>query len=159
MARDPIPTWFFAVVVVRRADRFLLVRERTHGQLWYLPAGRAEFGETLQAAACRETMEEAGVAITLTGVLRIEHSLIVGGARIRAIFIGEPADDRPPKSEADSESMGAEWVSIDELGNYPLRGPEAEALLRYVASGAPVYQLGLLASEWTPLVQTQQPER
>jgi len=71
MASDPIPTWFFAVVVVRRADRFLLVRERKHGQTWYLPAGRVEPGETLSAAACRETMQEAGIAITLTGVLRI----------------------------------------------------------------------------------------
>jgi phosphatase NudJ len=150
MARDPIPTWFFAVVVVRRADRFLLVRERKHGQSWYLPAGRAEFGETLQAAACRETMEEAGVAITLTGVLRVEHSLILGGARIRAIFIAEPADDRPPKSEADAESLGAEWVSLDDLRNYSFRGPDVEALLRYVANGGPVYPLAVLASEGMP---------
>ena len=150
MARDPIPTWFFAVVVVRRADRFLLVRERKHGQSWYLPAGRAEFGETLQAAACRETMEEAGVAITLTGVVRIEHSLILGGARIRAIFIAEPADDRPPKSEGDDESLGAEWVSLDQLENYSFRGPDVEALLRYVADGGPVYPLAVLAAEGMP---------
>ena len=50
LARDPIATWFFAVVVVRLDDRFLLVHERKHGQLWYLPAGRAEPGETLVAA-------------------------------------------------------------------------------------------------------------
>ena len=150
MAGDPIPTWFFAVVVVRRADRFLLVRERKHGQTWYLPAGRVEFGETLQAAARRETMEEAGIAITLTGVLRIEHSLGVDGARIRAIFIAEPADDRPPKSESDAESLGAAWVSIDELESYAFRGPDVEALLRYVANGGRVYPLGVLASEGMP---------
>ena len=40
MARTPIPTWCFAIVVVRRGDQFLLVQERSHGQPWYLPAGR-----------------------------------------------------------------------------------------------------------------------
>jgi hypothetical protein len=38
MPRDPIPTWFFVLVVVRLDNRFLLVHEATHGQLWYLPA-------------------------------------------------------------------------------------------------------------------------
>jgi len=35
--RSAIPTWFFAVVVVRKGDRFLLVHERKRGQLWHLP--------------------------------------------------------------------------------------------------------------------------
>lgn len=74
MAREPIPTWCFAVVVVRRGDRFLLVHERKHGQLWYLPAGRVEPGESFATAACRETLEEAGVPIRVTGLIRVEHS-------------------------------------------------------------------------------------
>jgi len=28
-------TWFFAMVLVQRDDRFVLVRERKHGQRWY----------------------------------------------------------------------------------------------------------------------------
>src|SRR4051812_25175444 len=65
MAREPIPTWFFALVVVRKGDRFLLVQEHEHGQLWYLPAGRVEPGEGLCAAALRETLEESGVPVVL----------------------------------------------------------------------------------------------
>jgi phosphatase NudJ len=55
--RDPIPTWFSAVAVVRRpADgRFLLVHERRHRQPWYPPAGRVEPGESCAEAAVRET--------------------------------------------------------------------------------------------------------
>ena len=55
MSRLPIPTWFFVLVVVRRGEQFLLVHERKHGQLWYLPAGRVEPGETFVEAAVRET--------------------------------------------------------------------------------------------------------
>ena len=56
MAREPIPTWYFVLVAVRRDDRFLLVHERQHGQMWYLPAGRVEEGEELLQAAHRETL-------------------------------------------------------------------------------------------------------
>jgi hypothetical protein len=69
MARDPIPTWFFAVVVVRHGNRFLLVQERKHNQLWYLPAGRAEFGESLADAALRETSRNPSQGAA-DGVLR-----------------------------------------------------------------------------------------
>src|SRR6185503_6134061 len=151
MARDPIPSWFFVLVVVRKGDRFLLVHERKHGQLWYLPAGRAELGETLEAAACRETFEEAGLRVRLTGVIRVEHSPIPGGARVRAVFLAEPIDDTQPKSVPDSESLGAAWVSVAELAQYPLRGPEVEDLLRYVDEGAAVYPLTLLVPEDAPL--------
>lgn len=71
MARTAIPTWFFVLVVVRRGDRFLVVHERKHGQLWYLPAGRVEPGESFAAAAARETREEAGIPIHLEGVARM----------------------------------------------------------------------------------------
>jgi phosphatase NudJ len=147
MARTPIPTWYFALVVVRHQDRFLLVHERKHGQLWYLPAGRAEQGETLPMAACRETLEETSVPIRLTGLLRLEHTPVPGGARVRAIFLAEPTDNREPKSVPDEESLEAAWVSLPELSRYPLRGNEVEELLRYVANGGSVYPLTLLQPE------------
>ena len=50
MPREPIPTWCYALVVVRRGERFLLVHESSHGQLWYLPAGRVEPGETFRTS-------------------------------------------------------------------------------------------------------------
>jgi 8-oxo-dGTP pyrophosphatase MutT (NUDIX family) len=149
--REPIPTWFFALVVVRHEGRFLLVHERKHGQLWYLPAGRAEFGESLPEAACREALEETGVAIRLTGLIRIEHSPMPGGARVRAVFLGEPTGDPRPKSSPDAESLGAAWVPMDELPNYPLRGQEVAEALRYVAAGGPVYPLEVLQPEGAPL--------
>ena len=70
MSREPIAAWLFAVAIVRKADRFLLVHERKHGQRWYLPAGRVEPGESFAEAAIRETAEEAGVVIRLCGLLR-----------------------------------------------------------------------------------------
>jgi phosphatase NudJ len=150
-AREPIPTWFFAMVVARKGDRFLVVHERKHGQGWYLPAGRVEPGESIADAAVRETLEETGVPVRLDGVLRVEHSPSMSGtARCRVFFTASPVDDRPPRATPNEESLGAAWVTLDELGRLPLRGDEVLALFRHVAAGGPVYPLSVLALEGAP---------
>jgi len=154
MSRDPIPTWYFAVVVVRHGDRFLLVQERKHGQRWYLPAGRAEPGESLAEAAARETLEESGVRVRLTGVLRVEHSPSPRRARLRAVYLAEPSGDTKTKQEPDDESLRAEWVSLSELDQYEMRGPEVEQLLRYVADGGKCSPLDIIQEEGMPYVSS-----
>src|SRR3954463_6806574 len=139
MPREAIPTWFFALVVVRKGDRFLLVHEAKHGQPWYLPAGRVEPGESFATAAVRETREEGGIPVRVTGVIRVEHSPSVAGARMRVIFLAEPTDDTPPKSEPDDESLRAAWVALDDLAKLKLRGEEVAELFAYVARGGTVF--------------------
>lgn len=150
MPREPIPTWCFALVVVRKGDRFLLIQESKYGEPWYLPGGRVEAGESFTGAAVRETLEEAGVPIRVTGVIRIEHSPSPAGARMRILFLAEPTDDTPPKSEPDDESLRAAWVALDELPTYKLRGAEVAELFTYVARGGTVYPADLLQAEGAP---------
>ena len=152
MAAEPIPTYYFALVVVRLGRRFLLVQERKDAQRWYLPAGRVEPGETIADAAVRETREEAGIDVVLEGVLRVEHSPRPGGgARCRVIFVARPADDALPKRVPDAESLGAAWVTLDELDRFALRGDEVRAIFRHVAGGGAVYPLAVLVPEGAPL--------
>jgi 8-oxo-dGTP pyrophosphatase MutT (NUDIX family) len=150
MPRDPIPTWFFVLVAVRRGDRFLLVHERKHGQLWYLPAGRVEPGERLVDAAIRETLEETGVPVELDGLVRIEHTPISGGVRVRVIFTAHPLDDTPPKRQPDEHTLKAAWVTLADMAGLPLRGPKMVSLFRYLADGGPVYPLSMLTYEGAP---------
>jgi phosphatase NudJ len=147
MARAAIPTWFFALVVVRRGERFLLAQERKYGQSWSIPGGRVEVGETLPSAAAREVFEETGLRVRLDGVLRVEHTPSATGARVRVVFVGSPVDDAPPKSVADDESLGAAWLTLDEIRAMPTRGHELVALLELVAGGAPVFPIELLGHE------------
>ncbi len=150
LARVPIPTWFFALAVVRRGDQYLLVHESDKEQLWYLPAGRVEPGETLTAAAERETLEESGVPVRIAGVIRVEHTPRLAGSRVRVIFLAEPIDSTPPKSKPDEESLEAAWVRLRELDRYPLRGEEVRQVLAYVDAGGPIYPLDLLQAEGEP---------
>lgn len=152
MPRAPIPTWCYALVVVRKGDHFLLIQESKYGSPWYLPGGRVEAGETFVAAAAREVLEEAGVPVRVTGLLRIEHSPTPAGARLRVVFLAEPTDDTPPKSEPDDESLRAEWVTLSDLPNYELRGDDVPRYFRYLHEGGAVYPLSVLAAEDAPVV-------
>jgi len=142
------------MVVVRRGDEFLLVHERGHNQSWYLPGGRVEPGERIVDAAVRETLEEAGVRISILGVLRFEHSPHLHGAtRSRVFFLAKPDGDPTPKNEPDEHSLGARWVTLEELQTLPLRGADAAEAIHAVAEGAPLYPLSVLTYEgaaWTP---------
>ncbi len=151
MAREPIPTWYFALVVVHLGDRFLLVHERKHEQQWYLPAGRVEPGESLLEAAQRNTIQEAGIPVILEGILRIEHTVMPKGkVRVRVIFVARPQDSTPPKSKPDDYTLGAGWYSVKDLEELSLRGDEVRQILRYMQAGPPIYPLELLSFEGAP---------
>ena len=148
-ARGPIPTWCFAFVVVRRGDRFLLVEERKHGGGWYLPAGRVELGETFAEAAVRETQEEAGLAIVIDGILRVEHTPMPGGsARLRVIFAASPADpDAEPRTTPNEHTLGARFMTLEETRGVRMRGADARAMIEAVAAGAAVAPASVLTHE------------
>jgi phosphatase NudJ len=150
MSRAGILTWSFAMVIVRLGHRFLVVRERKHGQLWYFPAGRIEPGETVVEAAVRETLEESGVPVQIEGLLRVEHTPSADGNRMRFFLVARPVGDTPPKTTADEHSLEARWVTLAELGTLPLRGHEVLDAFRYVADGGLIAPLSCLTFEGAP---------
>lgn len=142
--RHPIPTWFFALVVVRHRDRFLLIQERRHDQRWYLPAGRVEPAERLVDAAIRETLEESGVEIALDGVLQLQHTPSPRGTRVRVIFTGHPIGGTAGPT---SDSLDARFVSPEEAATLPLRSPQVLRWLTLARRGDVVAPLEILGAE------------
>jgi phosphatase NudJ len=151
MPREPLPTWFIVLVVVRQGDRFLLIQEAKQNQPWYFPAGRVEPGEGFLGAARRETFEEAGIPVMPDGIIRFEHNPLPDGtSRVRLILTAHPTDDTPPKNYADEESLKAAWVTLEEMKRLPLRSLEVLQICLYLAEGGAVYPLDLLTPEGAP---------
>ncbi len=103
--------------VVEREGRFLLVEERTvDGLLLNQPAGHWDEGETLHAAALRETLEESAWEVELTAVLglyaykpaHLDHGFL------RVAFAAKALRHYPQQS-LDSGIERALWMSRDEL--------------------------------------------
>lgn len=109
------PNSTVATIVVKD-DRFLLVEEWSQGRLVYnQPAGHIEKGESLIEAAVRETLEETGWTVRVTGLLGLyinqafEHTTYH-----RHAFIAEPVS-HDPDLPLDKGIEGAVWLNWEEL--------------------------------------------
>lgn len=111
-----------AGAVVLSERRCLLVHEasgRLAGQ-WGIPWGFVEAGETPDAAAARETLEEAGVVIRVTSLLGAASLRNPTGA-LGMVFAGEldPADQSPRGDGV--ETLEARFFSAGDLDDKRLR--------------------------------------
>lgn len=134
MGRRRVPSSFFVFVVVEHHGHVLLVRERKHAQLWYAPAGGLEPGESITEAAIRETMEEAGVAVVPTGLVRVDQEWHRSDAGLvgwwRFVLRARPVGSLEPKRFADEHTLEARWVHPKDISRFPLRHREVVASSR-----------------------------
>jgi ADP-ribose pyrophosphatase YjhB (NUDIX family) len=147
MARTPVPTWSFALVVVKSGRKVALVRDTKDGLAWSLPGGRIESNEELLAAARRFAANEVGVPVELEGLLRLQHTLVDGGeARLRICVVARPADDRPLKTDPDAHSLLAQWFTREQLATLAVTSRDVKQFVDLALDG-PVYPLSLLTWE------------
>lgn len=147
--KAPVPELYaYALVACFRPDtgKMLLVQEHASVGYW-LPGGHVDCGESLSAGAKRECLEEAGVAIKLTGILTMDYlSDPRGFVQLRVTFLAEPKslDDCEPKTLPDFESVGAVWIDPEQVQSVPLRGREPLHAIQHMRSKKPVAPLSML---------------
>jgi 8-oxo-dGTP pyrophosphatase MutT (NUDIX family) len=103
--------------IIERDNRFLMVYEEADGKTVYnQPAGHLDSDETLHQAAIRETLEETGWAIQLTGVVGVNLYTAPsnGVTYLRTTFIGE-ALHHDAQRKLDTGIIEAVWLTYEEL--------------------------------------------
>lgn len=103
--------------VVADGDRFLMIEENIRGELRFnQPAGHLEARETLQAAACREALEETGWEIALDHFIGVQqwHSPVHRHHIVRFAFAGHPLKHHPDRS-LDQGITRALWMTYTEI--------------------------------------------
>jgi 8-oxo-dGTP pyrophosphatase MutT (NUDIX family) len=104
-----------------------MVRETIDGeQVINQPAGHVEPGEDIMAAALRETMEETGWEVAITGFLGFSNAMspTTGITYYRLVFIAEALNFNAD-AEIDNDIDSAEWMTLDEIKD-PTNKPRSE---------------------------------
>lgn len=103
--------------IVERDGRYLLVEEHTRtGLKLNQPAGHLESGESLQAAAARETLEETAwtvVPTALVGIYRWEAA-DTGATFVRFSFAADAIEHDPARS-LDVGIVRELWLTYEEI--------------------------------------------
>jgi 8-oxo-dGTP pyrophosphatase MutT (NUDIX family) len=103
--------------IVERDNRFLMVYEEADGKKVYnQPAGHLDPNETLQQAAIRETLEETGWVVTLTGLVGINLYVAPsnGVTYLRTTFIAEAMSHEVERA-LDTGIIEAIWLTYEEI--------------------------------------------
>ncbi|MER5637479.1 NUDIX domain-containing protein [Kitasatospora sp. NPDC002227] len=113
-----------SVVVVDEVGRILLQR-RTDNGLWALPGGKMELGESIAGCGIRETREETGIDIEITGIVGTYtnpgHVFAYDDGEVRQEFsvclLGRPVGGT---LRASDESFEVAWYTPAEVDALPM---------------------------------------
>jgi 8-oxo-dGTP diphosphatase len=130
-----VPSVFIAV---RNPKGHLLLVCRCDIGAWELPGGRVDVGENAVDTAVRETAEEAGIRVHVTGLVGLftdpDHLVSSPGGEVRQQFVvllHGRAEGGVPRGDL-SETSAAAWVDVADLPGLliepPVRGWIGHAL-------------------------------
>ncbi|MEV4275849.1 NUDIX hydrolase [Actinoplanes xinjiangensis] len=112
------------VFVLDDRDRVLLIR-RTDNNLWAIPGGAQDFGESIAEAAVRETREESGIDVEVVGIVGTytnpRHVVAYSDGEVRQqfsiCFRARYLGGTPTPSDESSE---VRWTPREDLDSIPI---------------------------------------
>ncbi|MEV6954008.1 NUDIX domain-containing protein [Streptomyces sp. NPDC051183] len=113
-----------SAVVVDESGNVLLQR-RTDNGMWALPGGKMDLGETIGDCAVRETFEETGITVEITGIVGTYtnpgHVFAYDDGEVRQEFsiclLGRPTGGALRTSD---ESFEVAWFAPDAIDALPM---------------------------------------
>lgn len=109
-------------VLIEEGDRYLLIKEATFkwkGK-WFLPGGGVKKGERPELAVLRETKEEAGVDVELTGIFYVKCYQGALQSKLHIYYTGRVIGGEP-KRKANRHSLEAAWFTYEQIRHLPVR--------------------------------------
>jgi 8-oxo-dGTP diphosphatase len=132
---DRRPTLAVSICVLGPEGALLVERGREPFKgRFSLPGGRVEFGETLEAAARRELLEETGIAVASADFLRLHETMGETHHTVIAVHRASLPEEAAPIAADDAASL--RFVPLDEIGRLEAQGRTTPGLAAVVLSAA-----------------------
>ncbi len=120
-------------VLIEKENRYLLIQEASlkwRGK-WFLPGGSVKRGESPEDAVIRETREEAGCDVRLDGIFYIKCYVGFFSNKLHIYYTGSIVQGNI-KSFEDKHSIGAKWLTYEEIKVLPLRQKMLKILEKHI---------------------------
>ncbi|MGH3850149.1 MAG: NUDIX hydrolase [Pseudonocardiaceae bacterium] len=112
--------------ILDSAGRLLMIR-RTDNDLYAIPGGAQEIGETISKTVLREVQEETGILVEVTGLIGVysdpEHVIAFADGEVRQefslCFRARPIRGEPRTSSESKEVLWVEHARLDDLTIHP----------------------------------------
>jgi ADP-ribose pyrophosphatase YjhB (NUDIX family) len=112
--------------ILDETGRLLMIR-RTDNDLYAIPGGAQEVGETISQTVVREVREETGITVDVTGLIGVysdpEHLIAFSDGEVRQefslCFRAPPIDGQLRASSESKEVLWVEPDSLDDLNIHP----------------------------------------
>lgn len=136
-----------SVVAIVQDDRErVLLIHKTDNDLWALPGGGHEIGESIADAVVREVKEETGYDVEVVGITGTytnpRHVMAYEDGEVRQQFsIAFSARLLGGEARTSDESKRVEWLSRDDIVSLPMH-PSMRMRLQHALEGRPHPYIG-----------------
>ncbi|MGM7700401.1 NUDIX hydrolase [Pseudalkalibacillus sp. Hm43] len=104
-----------AILFDESGERVVMVKNKKEDSyFWSVPGGAVEEGETIEQAAVRETKEEAGLDIEITGLHSVRETIFQerGHQVVFFHFYGRIIGGELRSADPDNDILEVEWVDL-----------------------------------------------
>jgi len=146
----PHPRIRVAAVIVENKALLLALHEKNGRQVWVLPGGGVDHGETMTDALCRELREELDLKVIPRHVVHLCESIDPKGTRhlVQAAFLCDRlSKDVPRATGKDPRVVDARFIPIELLASLSMHPPIQQDLVDLVREGFPC-RLNLPFNRW-----------
>ncbi|RFS16161.1 NUDIX domain-containing protein [Emticicia sp. C21] len=139
-----------AVAIIEN-EKILTMHYRYGGQdVYNLPGGNLEFGESLTLALTRELDEELGIKVEIGELMMVGevHFPEPQKQTIHFIFEGQIIKGTPLLNPEHTSALAIRWIDIKELSSVNLYPNITKNLKEYLSGNLPDKYIGKLDQTW-----------